>query len=91
MKKTEYAVVSDWFIWSFLKDLSMNGGSLLLNQKENVQAMDMFSESEEALLVMTERELSFEVLMKFGMIESILKSILWIYSFPRQLVTSNAV
>lgn len=65
--------------------------ALLLNQKENVQAMDMFSESEEALLVMTERELSFEVLMKFGMIESILKSILWIYSFPRQLVTSNAV
>lgn len=65
--------------------------ALLLNQKENVQAMDMFSESEEALLVMTERELSFEVLMKFGMIESILKSIWWIYSFPRQLVTSNAV
>lgn len=91
MKKTEYAVVSDWFIWSFLKDFSMNGGSLLLNQKENVQAMDMFSEFEEALLVMTERELSFEVLMKFGMIDSILKSIWWIYSFPRQLVTSNAV
>lgn len=65
--------------------------ALLLNQKENVQAMDMFSESEEALLVMTERELSFEVLMKFGMIDSILKSIWWIYSFPRQLVTSNAV
>lgn len=69
----------------------MNGGSLLLNQKENVQAMDMFSESEEALLVMTEHELSFEVLMKFGTIGSILKSIWWIYSFPRQLVKSNAV
>lgn len=52
----------------------MNGSSLLFNQKESTQATDMFSESEKAL-VMTEREYSFEVLRKFGMIGPILKSI----------------
>lgn len=52
----------------------MNGGSLLLNQKGSAQAMDMFSESEKAL-VMTKWEYSFEVLRKFGTIGPILKSI----------------
>lgn len=52
----------------------MNGGSLLFNQKESAQAMDMFSESEKAL-VMTKWEYSFEVLRKFGTIGPILKSI----------------
>lgn len=52
----------------------MNGGSLLFNQKGSAQAMDMFSESEKAL-VMTKWEYSFEVLRKFGTIGPILKSI----------------
>lgn len=52
----------------------MNGGSLLFNQKESMQATDMFSESEKAL-VMPKREYSFEALRKFGTIGPILKSI----------------